>query len=69
MALIYDMIDMIFPRAVVSNKLATSHMWLVDIYFVANQHLYNLNCYFQIESRENMFELFKHVLKFKQSIF
>ncbi len=26
-------------RAAVSNTLATSHMWLVGIYFVANQSL------------------------------
>jgi hypothetical protein len=55
------LLQLYYFRLMVSNTLAPSHMWLADIYFVANQHFYNLNYYFQNESREDMYELFKQV--------
>jgi hypothetical protein len=51
----------------VSNTLATSHMWLLGIYFVADQcFLKPEDYYFQMESCANKF---KKVVKFQQSLF
>ncbi len=45
-------------KSAVSNTLATSHMWLADLYFVASQRFLQPK-FFLIESWDKIYELFK----------